>query len=432
MLPTKSNTTTPGCTPVSSECVVWQGPNIPCINLCTGDSISDVTYKMAEKLCAIQGAFDLSALQLNDLAAFCTAIAGPPTGTNKTIVAVLDYITKKLGCVNAKVDAIVPGTTYTEPNITLPTCLRYTDPATNQTVTQLVHNQYTLRLATQFCSLKETVDIHAGKIENHRTRIEILESKTAAALPEIAPKCDYPTAPKNVRAALDVVLSAVENDLCNLRQAVGTNTQVIAAAAQFSSAVCSNSTNLNTAQALSKATGTTMAGAYASLGWNSTVANLSQSIQNLWITVHDMRCVINDLKQCCGQVDCSKFILEGYTITTDTTRQNVTLDFSSMAFPGTGFTNSTSITSKVTITDDINTITYPFPNFVGLLTNPIVVIPVAGNGVTGGLNTARTYKIIVQAGITKDGVTCNKTTEPRYNYVACTAPQITGVANVTG
>jgi len=62
MLPIKSNITSSGCIPTSSDCIIWQGPNIACINLCTGDSITDVTYKLAEKLCAVQSAYDLTPL----------------------------------------------------------------------------------------------------------------------------------------------------------------------------------------------------------------------------------------------------------------------------------------------------------------------------------------------------------------------------------
>ena len=36
--------TTP-CSPIASNCVVWTGPNIPCINLCKGDTVSDVVFK---------------------------------------------------------------------------------------------------------------------------------------------------------------------------------------------------------------------------------------------------------------------------------------------------------------------------------------------------------------------------------------------------
>jgi hypothetical protein len=42
-----------GCITTSSECVVWQGPNISCINLCTGDTISTVVATLAEELCAL-------------------------------------------------------------------------------------------------------------------------------------------------------------------------------------------------------------------------------------------------------------------------------------------------------------------------------------------------------------------------------------------
>ena len=35
------------CSPISSNCVIWQGPDIPCIKLCTGDTVSDVVAKLA-------------------------------------------------------------------------------------------------------------------------------------------------------------------------------------------------------------------------------------------------------------------------------------------------------------------------------------------------------------------------------------------------
>ena len=41
------------CSPISSNCVIWQGPNIPCIKLCTGDTISDVIEKLATELCTV-------------------------------------------------------------------------------------------------------------------------------------------------------------------------------------------------------------------------------------------------------------------------------------------------------------------------------------------------------------------------------------------
>ena len=52
-LPIQPSDTQAGCNPVSSNCVIWQGPDIPCITLCKGDSISDVTYKVATEICTL-------------------------------------------------------------------------------------------------------------------------------------------------------------------------------------------------------------------------------------------------------------------------------------------------------------------------------------------------------------------------------------------
>jgi hypothetical protein len=70
MLPVKSNTADKGCSPVSSNCVIWQGPDLSCIDLCNGDAISDVVYKLATKLCTLQTSYELSTLDLSCLVSF--------------------------------------------------------------------------------------------------------------------------------------------------------------------------------------------------------------------------------------------------------------------------------------------------------------------------------------------------------------------------
>ena len=104
MISTKSTASDPGCIPVSSDSVIWQGPKIPCICLCSGDAISEVTYKIADKRCSILSAFDLTAFQPGHLTAFCASVVGGPTGSNKTLLAVLDFIVKKGFYVNGKED----------------------------------------------------------------------------------------------------------------------------------------------------------------------------------------------------------------------------------------------------------------------------------------------------------------------------------------
>ena len=55
------------CTPTSSNCIIWQGPDIPCIKLCKGDSITDVLYNFATDYCDLlkelnPSKYDLSCL----------------------------------------------------------------------------------------------------------------------------------------------------------------------------------------------------------------------------------------------------------------------------------------------------------------------------------------------------------------------------------
>lgn len=40
-----------GCKPQSSNCIVWGGPDIPCLDLCKGDNITKVVYELASEFC---------------------------------------------------------------------------------------------------------------------------------------------------------------------------------------------------------------------------------------------------------------------------------------------------------------------------------------------------------------------------------------------
>ena len=212
MLPVKSNTAYKGCSPVSSNCVIWQGPDISCINLCNGDSISDVVYKLATQLCTVQTSFDLSTLDLSCLVTFCSATN--PAPTNKTLSAVLDFIIDKVCCLNTTIENLPASSTYTEPNLALPTCLQYNDPATGEPIVELVHRQYTLRLGNQHCSLKATVDGHTSTLATHNTRITALENAPAVTLPTVTPNCILTP---GVATAMVTVLDELEAQFCTLR-----------------------------------------------------------------------------------------------------------------------------------------------------------------------------------------------------------------------
>ena len=53
MIPTNTNNINP-CDPISSNCVVWQGPDLPCVDICEGDTISDVVAALCTQISLLQ------------------------------------------------------------------------------------------------------------------------------------------------------------------------------------------------------------------------------------------------------------------------------------------------------------------------------------------------------------------------------------------
>jgi hypothetical protein len=220
-----------------------------------------------------------------------------------------------------------------------------------------------------------------------------LENAPGAVLPTVTPECLLtPGTP----VQMNVLLDELEAQFCTLRGVLGTNNALTAAAAQ-------QCANLGAQNALSQA------GTLSSLaGWNGSISNLAQSFQNLWITVCDMRAAINDLKNCCSQVDCTQFILS-YTASANSLRQEVYLDFNPGTIIPAGFANCSQLGSLVTISDGVNTKEFRV-DLVSLAssTNTFTAI-VAGSGVTGvALNTSLQYTVTVNGCIVKDGKTCEK------------------------
>lgn len=55
------------CTEISSNCVIWNGPDISCIGLCKGDTVTEVVYELSTKLCEIIGKLDVDNYDLECL-----------------------------------------------------------------------------------------------------------------------------------------------------------------------------------------------------------------------------------------------------------------------------------------------------------------------------------------------------------------------------
>lgn len=77
-----------GCIKTSSNCVIWEGPDIPCLKLCKGDTITDVLYKLATQFCETLVLLDPTKYDIscfNDLSC-------PPTDFSELFQLVIDQI----------------------------------------------------------------------------------------------------------------------------------------------------------------------------------------------------------------------------------------------------------------------------------------------------------------------------------------------------
>jgi hypothetical protein len=77
-----------GCIKTSSNCVIWEGPDIPCLKLCNGDTITEVLYKLAIKFCDTLVMLDPTKY---DISCF-NDISCPPTDFSELFQLVIDQI----------------------------------------------------------------------------------------------------------------------------------------------------------------------------------------------------------------------------------------------------------------------------------------------------------------------------------------------------
>lgn len=281
MIPTNNGSTTP-CSNISSNCVIWQGPDLPCIDICNGDSVSEVIAKLAEELCkiidSVAGEPDLSGLDLK-----CVLPGGQeaPSKLSDTLQLIID-----------KICGTTERAEYVLPTIDLPSCLYYTEGV--QQITALRLDLYAAYLAGKICDILDSINLINVTINNHETRLITLENcvlTDGSCTPaggggsgSLISQCINP----GLSMAVTALLSEVESKLCNLETAVGSP-------ALIGLAINQSCITGSTGMLSSSAT-------YGSAGsWVNNPSTLAQSHSNLWAIVCDMYTAIETIQStCCG------------------------------------------------------------------------------------------------------------------------------------
>ena len=251
-----------GCEAISSNCVIWQGPDLPCVEICHGDTISSVIAALCEQLiecceeAAING-FDIDVINQ-------TTLDGGPATTLETLIQLIinniggdpstgsefdcDDVMK---CIVNVEECLLDETTYT----------------------QMTLGDYLSFLSVLICDILQQLALHSSQMNGNSERITALEGAGEYTTPTRMASCNLAggAVTGGQTYPIDTLLDALDTDYCSLRNATGE-------VGDINSAVSAQPAGLNP---LSKASWPA--------SYNVTPTNGGESLANAWAVADDLR-----------------------------------------------------------------------------------------------------------------------------------------------
>ncbi len=316
--PIQPTNTQAGCNPVSSNCVIWQGPDIPCITLCKGDSISDVTYKVATELCTLVD-------QLN-IAGFDVSCFPPICPKPESIHDLIQFIIDKLCELQNASGGTTPDVPLCPDNciVSIAPCFYYPNQF-GQQVTTMTLTEYATAIGIEVCRIADVILDMSDTITSLINRVQTLENCVLPCTPDSG-EITIPTSCLSPSTDIPIVafVETMEAELCDLKTAVvgdGVIAQTV-----VNNVLAKQCEGLESAAPLSQP--------YAAMGlipgWVTAASGnfntLAAAVQNLWITVCDMRAALNNVvTNCCNA--CNQVILSLANSSYDPATTTLTVDF---------------------------------------------------------------------------------------------------------
>jgi len=247
------NLNTAPCAPISSNCVIWQGPNVPCINLCNGDTVSDVVFALATELCTILDTLDVANY---DLTCFnLTACA--PSNFHDLIQFLIAQICAANGI------TVAPDKTTGCPD-----CLVSVAPCfVEGGVTTMNLTDYVNAIANKICNIIDEIAVINNALNVLDIRVTALENEPDPVfeIPSFIVECDIDTLNEGDTYQIDVILEAFINNVwCSFYSATGTASEILAVLEPN----CTLSTDITTDP-----------------NWIASPQNLADAINNIWVAL---------------------------------------------------------------------------------------------------------------------------------------------------
>ena len=273
------------CSPISSNCVIWQGPDIPCIKICNGDTVSDIVYQLGTELCTIMEQLNVSNY---DLSCF-NLTACPPEDFQALIQLLINKICEANGVV---VDP-------TKSDSGCPDCVvLVADCFIQGTATTMQLVDYVQMIANRVCSIILEIDSINNQIDVINTTLNDLQVQIdnipPYELPSFTVDCiltgDQP---------LDAIVEALMNDdafgYCSLLNSTGTPAEINDAV--LSQCIADSDQPL-AALALSPPVISTFSAYYSGSWVNAatlgTSPSVSNALNNIWIAICDIRAYVTN------------------------------------------------------------------------------------------------------------------------------------------
>jgi len=155
------NTKHKGCVATSSNCVIWQGPDLPGINLCHGDVVSDVIFALATKICSLHtqvdlDSYDISLLDVSD----CDV---------KNFVGMIQYLIEQISILQSNTNSN-SGTSSAPTEFAVATCFQGEGAVQDL-------NTYVANIGVKVCNLSAAIDIQNSAITQLNATIASLQSQ---------------------------------------------------------------------------------------------------------------------------------------------------------------------------------------------------------------------------------------------------------------
>jgi hypothetical protein len=205
------------CSPTSSNCVIWQGPNLHCIKLCTGDTISDVIANLATELCTVMDQLSITNYDLS-----CFNLVGCKPETYQEL---LQFLIEQI-CLAQGISPTTVDSKSSDALITVAPCFIVNG------ITVMSLTDYVIAIGLRICNIIDQISIINNTLNELDIRVTILENAVPPTytLPSITSDCILQNSPQiggsgSGPVPLDQLLSILINDdnngYCALRSATG-------------------------------------------------------------------------------------------------------------------------------------------------------------------------------------------------------------------